>query len=211
MEDDVVFQRAFTDAVAASGDCVMAGVASSLAAGMVLLQGPAADVLVVDLGLPDGSGIDLIHAAQNAWPACGVMVSTMFGDEAHVMRSLEAGATGYLLKDNSASLTQEIRSLHAGGSPISPMIARQVLMRFRQAPPAPPAIGAQEESALLSAREREVLSLITKGFTANEIADLIQVSRHTVPTYVRRIYRKLKVNSKAEAIYEAHQHGFISP
>ncbi|MES2129689.1 MAG: response regulator transcription factor [Pseudomonadota bacterium] len=210
VEDDLDYQQAFTDAVAASGDCTMVGVASSLAGGMALLDGPTADVLVVDLGLPDGSGIDLIKAVALRWPQCGVMVATMFGDEAHVMRSLEAGAAGYLLKDsNSASLVQEIRSLYAGGSPISPMIARQVLMRFRQDLQAPATASA--EPVLLSEREREVLNLITKGFTADEIAKLIAVSRHTVPTYVRRIYRKLKVNSKAEAIYEAHKHGFIQP
>ena len=213
VEDDQDYQQAFIDAVSASGDCTMAGVASSLAGGMALLEGPAADVLVVDLGLPDGSGIDLIKAVALSWPNCGVMVATMFGDEAHVMRSLEAGAAGYLLKDSSsASLVQEIRSLYAGGSPISPMIARQVLMRFRSELQAPPASGlAQAEPIVLSEREREVLNLITKGFTVDEIARLISVSRHTVPTYVRRIYRKLNVNSKAEAIYEAHKHGFIEP
>jgi DNA-binding NarL/FixJ family response regulator len=94
-------------------------------------------VLLVDLGLPDGSGIDVIRAAHTQWPTCAVMVCTAFGDEAHVLQSIEAGASGYLLKDSEPeNMLHEIRSLHGGGSPISPLIARQILMRFRAAPAA---------------------------------------------------------------------------
>jgi DNA-binding NarL/FixJ family response regulator len=93
------------------------------------------------------------------------------------------------------------------------MIARQVLMRFREQQPVPaPALEPmRQETArpLLSARELEVLELITKGFTSEEIAELIQVSRHTVHSFVRRIYKKLQVNSKAEAIYEARSQGLL--
>lgn len=212
VEDNVQFQDAFIAAVEASADINLVYVASRRDEGLAMLQKAPVDVLVVDLGLPDGSGIDVIRAAQLLWPNCGVMVSTTFGDEAHVMQSIEAGATGYLLKDSiPANMMDEIRSLNCGGSPISPMIARQVLMRFQQ-PRHVPAHAAQTESetASLSAREKEVLNLITKGFTANEIADLMQVSRHTVLTFVRRIYRKLKVTSKAEAIYEAKNQGLLA-
>ena len=175
-----------------------------------MLQNAPADVLVVDLGLPDGSGIDVIHAAHRLWPDCGVMVSTVFGDEAHVIQSIEAGATGYLLKDSAPeNMLGEIRSLNSGGSPISPMIARQLLLRFQQHFPAQPA-ATEKDAVTLSAREKEVLDLVTKGFTANEIAELMQVSRHTVLTFVRRIYRKLKVTSKAEAIYEARNQGLLA-
>jgi DNA-binding NarL/FixJ family response regulator len=171
------------------------------------------DVLLVDLGLPDGSGIELIRAAHFRQPQCGVMVCTVFGDEIHVMQSLEAGATGYLLKDSPAhSMVGEIRSLHLGGSPISPLIARQVLTRFREKKLPQPASAPPKTDAtrpLLSARELEVLELITKGFTADEIAELLSVSRHTVHTFVRRIYSKLHVNSKAEAIFEARNQGLI--
>ncbi len=213
VEDDMDYQNAFVAAVVASGDLVLAGLASTRAEGLRLLKGPPADVLVVDLGLPDGSGIDVIRAALNAWPDCGVMVSTVFGDEAHVMTSIEAGAAGYLLKDSDPkNMMDEIRSLNAGGSPISPLIARKVLMRFRQSTPPRPSANADArgETAQLSAREKEVLDLITKGFTADEIAGLMQVSRHTVLTFVRRIYSKLKVTSKAEAIYEARNQGLLA-
>lgn len=217
VEDDPCFSDALSQVVRDAPDMRLAGIASTRAAGLAMLQGPPADVLLVDLGLPDGSGIDVIRAAAQQWPSCSIMVSTNFGDEMHVMQSIEAGAAGYLLKDSSPTKTvDEIRSLASGGSPISPLIARQVLERFRQGvsgsgtatnPQAPP---AGSESAPLSAREKEVLDLITKGFTAHEIAKLMQLSHFTVRTFVRRIYTKLKVTSKAEAIYEARTQGILA-
>lgn len=210
VEDDVHFQNAISSAISASSDIHLNSLSSTRAAGLQALELPPADVLLVDLGLPDGSGIDVIRAAHIHWPTCAVMVCTTFGDEAHVMKSIEAGASGYLLKDGSPSdMLTEIRNLHAGGSPISPLIARQILMRFRAAP-SPIEVTSEREHTLLSVREKEVLQLITKGFTADEIAKLMQVSYHTVQTYVRRIYSKLKVTSKAEAIYEARSMGILA-
>ncbi len=210
VEDDVHFQHAITAAIKASPDIRLASLSSTRAAGLLALAKPPADVLLVDLGLPDGSGIDVIRAAHTQWPTCAVMVCTTFGDEAHVMKSIEAGASGYLLKDGEpGDMLAEIRNLHAGGSPISPLIARQILTRFRAAPSPSATASPEREQALLSAREKEVLELITKGFTADEIAKLMQVSQHTVQTYVRRIYSKLKVTSKAEAIYEARSQGIL--
>jgi DNA-binding NarL/FixJ family response regulator len=209
VEDDVHFQNAISAAITTSTDICLSSVSSTRAAGLQALDLQPADVLLVDLGLPDGSGIDVIRAATIQWPTCAVMVCTTFGDEAHVMKSIEAGASGYLLKDGTPSeMLAEIRNLHAGGSPISPLIARQVLMRFR-ATSSKVAVASERAHDLLSVREKEVLQLITKGFTAEEIAKLMQVSHHTVQTYVRRIYSKLKVTSKAEAIYEARSIGLL--
>lgn len=200
VEDDARFRAAFIAAVEESADLQLLAQAATLAEAMALLSGPEPDVLLVDLGLPDGTGVDLIHAARVAWPAADIMVSSVFGDESHVLRSIEAGAVGYLLKDSAPErIVEQIRSLRAGGSPISPLIARQVLARLR-----PPA--ASPETSL-SARETEVLSYITKGFSYDEIVRLLQVSRPTVLTYVRRIYAKLQVNSKTEAVYEARKLG----
>ncbi|SCX69011.1 response regulator transcription factor [Variovorax sp. EL159] len=217
VEDDPCFSDALSKVVRDAPDMHLAGIASTRAAGLAMLQGPPADVLLVDLGLPDGSGIDIIRAAAQQWPSCSIMVSTNFGDEMHVMQSIEAGAAGYLLKDSSPTKTvDEIRSLASGGSPISPLIARQVLERFRQGvsgsgtATSSQAAPAGSDSAPLSAREKEVLDLITKGFTAHEIAKLMQLSHFTVRTFVRRIYTKLKVTSKAEAIYEARTQGILA-
>jgi DNA-binding NarL/FixJ family response regulator len=207
VEDDVVFQNSFTAAIGSAGDMELVDVAHSVAQATRLIEGPPLDILVVDLGLPDGSGIEVIRAARTAWPACGIMVSTTFADEKHVIASIEAGATGYLLKDSSAErMADEIRTLHGGGSPISPRIARQILLRFRSPQPQPE---APPLASPLSPREREALELSTKGFSYDEIADLMQVSRNTVMTFMRRIYQKLEVRSKAEAIYEARNYGIL--
>ena len=212
VEDDVNFQNALMHAIEAAPDMTLLRVAGTRAQGLQMLDDIAADVLLVDLGLPDGSGIDVIRAAHVKQPGCNIMVSTTFGDEIHVMESLEAGASGYLLKDSEPQkMVFEIRSLYAGGSPISPLIARQILKRFRDeniltnsSQPVP-----EKVRTALSLREKEVLEYITKGFTSDEIAELMSVSRHTVLTYVRRIYAKLEVNSKAEAIYEARSQGLL--
>jgi DNA-binding NarL/FixJ family response regulator len=205
VEDEVEFQQMLRHMIDEAPDMALLTIASTRAQGLQAIETLEMDVLLVDLGLPDGSGIDVIRAAHLKRPDCGIMVCTVFGDELHVVQSLEAGATGYLLKDSSAhSMVGEIRSLHLGGSPISPLIARQILMRFRKQQPVVPPPPARQEATrpLLSAREQEVLELITKG-------ELISVSRHTVLTFVRRIYRKLQVSSKAEAIYEARNQGLL--
>ena len=212
VEDDPDFSSALRLVIQGSPDMQLAGCAATQAEGLALLSATPADVLLVDLGLPDGSGIAVIRAAAAQWPQCSIMVSTNFGDETHVMRSIEAGAAGYLLKDSSPSrMADEIRSLASGGSPISPIIARQVLARFRNTPTTAAATSVASDDAppLLSQREKEVLDYITKGFTVHEIAGLMQLSHFTVRTFVRRIYSKLKVSSKAEAIFEARTQGLL--
>src|SRR5687767_4831340 len=112
VEDDERFRSAFAAAIATTPDLVVHAQATTLRDGMALLAGPPADVLLVDLGLPDGSGIELIRAARNAWPTCEIMVTSVFGDEAHVLLSIQAGAAGYLLKDSEPDrIVDQIREL----------------------------------------------------------------------------------------------------
>lgn len=204
VEDDERFRVAFATSVAEAADMRLAGTAGDLAPGLRLLREQRPDVLLVDLGLPSGSGVELIRYANDHLPQTDVMVVSVFGDEPHVMASLEAGATGYLLKDaQAADLTEQIRTLRAGGSPISPVIARQLLLRLT--PQSVPVV----DEALLSPQERQVLTLSAKGFSFEEIARMLEVSRHTVMTYVKRSYRKLQVHSKTEAIYEARKLGLV--
>ena len=151
------------------------------------------------------SGIEIIRETARRYPDTDIMVVTMFGDEEHVLASIEAGATGYLLKDSlPEELIDLIKELRAGGSPISPIIARQLLKKLR-----PP--GSVPEAArigsTLSARESEILSIIAKGFSFAEIARLLAISPHTVTTYVKKIYQKLAVHSRGEAVYEASRTG----
>ncbi len=209
VEDDVQFSQHLQEALRLAPDIVLAGHAGTLSEGMGLLAQPPADVMLVDLGLPDGSGIELIQAAKKRWPACQVMVFTVFGDEMNIIRSIEAGATGYLLKGcTPTQLIQEIRNLHGGGSPISPIIARQILLRM-QVQPAASATVAQQALASLSAREREVLNYITQGFSYADIAGKLDISYHTVRTFVRRVYIKLEVNSHIEAVSKARDRGLL--
>lgn len=169
------------------------------------------DVLLVDLGLPDRPGLEVIRRCRVLQPACASMVLTIFGDEVNMLSAFEAGASGYLLKDGTESdLATHILSLHAGGSPMSPTIARQLLVRWRGhgAGPAAPAAAAPEADAL-SPRETEVLSLIARGFTYAEVAARMGVLLSTVQSHVRNIYGKLDVHNKAEAVFEARQLGIL--
>ena len=206
VEDDAASRDTFVAMIHAQPDLVLAMVAASRAEALDRLSTAPMDVLLVDLGLPDGSGLDVIRAARVQWPDCSILVRTIFGDEDHVLRSIEAGAMGYLLKDVCATeLAEEIRSLHAGGSPISPMVARKILARAA-ATLAP----AGSPPATLSAREQEVLRYVSKGFTTEETARSMGISRTTVLTFVRRIYAKLQVNTRAEAIHAAYKQGLLA-
>ena len=156
------------------------------------------DVVLVDLGLPDGSGETVIRAATARDPAPDVMVITVFGDERHVISAIEAGAAGYLLKDSEPeAMVAAITDLVAGGSPITPVIARHILTRFQSAPSSAPEAAAEE------------LQLVARGYSNNEIGGLLELSFHTVTSHIKHIYRKLSVRSRSEAVFEASQMGII--
>lgn len=166
------------------------------------------DIFLVDLGLPDGDGIDLIRlATQQSKGLTKCIVFSVFGDEKRVVRAIEAGASGYLLKDTEISaLPASIIELAEGKSPMSPAIARHLLKRFRLPQTN---IIAGEDVPRLSKREIEVLEYFSKGCSAKEVADFIGVSYHTVVSHARKIYQKLNVRSRTEAIFEAQQEGII--
>ncbi|PLC05652.1 DNA-binding response regulator [Variovorax sp. RO1] len=216
VEDDAKFRAAFASTILAAPDLELVGAAPDLQRGRALLEAHRPDVLLVDLGLPDGSGIDLIRHAARTVPECDSVVVTVFGDERHVMASIEAGTTGYLLKDVSAfDLADQIRTLRSGGSPINPVIARPLLARLVPEAPSPAGRRASAPVATstlqaLSEQEHRVLTLAAKGFTYDEIASFMVVSRHTVLTYVKCTHRKLQVGSKAEAMYEARRLGWLN-
>ena len=175
------------------------------------LASRAPDVLLVDLGLPDMSGLELIRFAAERYPQCDILVISIFGDEANVLAALESGARGYLLKGSlQHDIAFDIREIRNGGSPLSPVIARQMLKRLRipQRDARPPAAGADEET-VLTAREGEILNAISRGFSYAETAQMLGVSVGTVHSFLKRIYRKLAVHSKTEAVFEANRLGLI--
>ena len=216
VEDDSAFRARYMAMLAndASFDVVASVGTGSEGLAMLDLRQP--DILLVDLGLPDISGIEVIRHATQTLPTCECMVVTVFGDEEHVLASIEAGASGYLLKDASEeSFLAGIRELMNGGSPISPIIARRLLKRFH-AEPLSPAISVDAPDAdgeltgvALSDREREILLLASKGFNYPEMGKLMGISPHTVTSHVKKIYRKLQVHSRGEAVFEANRMGLI--
>jgi DNA-binding NarL/FixJ family response regulator len=217
VEDEPEFLRRFSQAVLADPGLQLLAAVSNGAAAKAMLDAAPPDVMLVDLGLPDIDGVEVIRHAALRCPQCDVLVVTMFGDDGHVLASIEAGATGYLLKDATADrVAAGIHEVRAGGSPISPSIARRVLMRFRIAPAAPeqpppaaaPATTAAEASPL-SERETEILRLVAKGLSFDTVGELLAISPHTVVAHVKKIYRKLAVHSRGEAVYEASQMGLL--
>ena len=211
VEDEPEFRRRFAQIVESEPSMRLAGVASTRREAQALLEKEHFDVLLIDLGLPDGNGIDLIKQVSQTRPEADIMVVTVFGDEQHVVSSIEAGATGYILKDSTpADVISCIRLLRAGGSPVSPVVARSVLRAIRNRMAAEPATRApQPESNPLSTRETEILQLLAKGMSFNEIGEILGISPHTVTAHIKKIYRKLAVHSRGEAVYEATQMGLL--
>ena len=206
VEDDPAAADRLRAAIEPSGDIEVIAVARNLQSGMLLVAAGGFDVLLCDLGLPDGSGIELIRECARRHPETDIIVITVFADQAKVIESIKAGARGYLLKDERLeSCVEGIRDIRRGGSPISPIIARQLLQQLQPAH----TLAAGPLLEPLSPREAEVLNLLARGFSYSEIAGLLTLSAQTVGTYVKRIYRKLEVNSRSEAVFEASSRGIM--
>ena len=214
VEDDPAFRARYAAMLTHDASFEVVASVGTGGEGLAMLDLRKPDVLLVDLGLPDVSGIEVIRHASQTLPTCECMVVTVFGDEEHVLASIEAGAAGYLLKDASEeSFLSGIRELINGGSPISPIIARRLLKRFQtQAMSTTSAVenvGDETSSVALSDREREILHLASKGFNYPEMGKLMSISPHTVTSHVKKIYRKLTVHSRGEAVFEANRMGLI--
>ena len=177
------------------------------------------DLLLVDLGLPDGSGLTLMREVHARWPQCDMLVVSMFGDEVNVVASIEAGAVGYVHKDDEAAdIAETLLAVKRGASPISPMIARHLLRRMqpgaapvREAVVVPSQPLPHDEAVVaLTKREQEVLEYIARGFSYAEFARLQGITVHTVQTYIKKLYGKLAVHSRSEAVYEANRLGLLN-
>ncbi|MGQ0598981.1 response regulator transcription factor [Aquabacterium sp.] len=171
---------------------------------------------LVDLGLPDGSGLSVIRHALALHPQTQVMVVSMFGDESKVLDCIDAGAMGYILKgQGDEDILLHIEDLLHGGSPMSPIIARQVLSRFRMARevqrPGRKPSGSDDALAdpYLTARELDVLDWIARGYSYEEVAANLQVALNTIRHHVRGIYAKLGVHTKVDAINEARRRRWL--
>jgi DNA-binding NarL/FixJ family response regulator len=221
VEDNVELARKFSDAIAADSGLSLVATAYTGRGGLALLQEQRPDVVLVDLGLPDISGIEIIQSAFDLDDSIDVLVVTMFSDDYHIMSSLEAGATGYLLKDTlPEQICQSIHEIRGGGAPISPSIARRVLKKFHMGTAIKPSPSSEQSvqpqscqavvsSSELTLREVEILRLVAKGLSFSEVGTALSISSHTVVTHIKKIYRKLSVHSRGEAVFEAAQLGLV--
>ncbi len=153
------------------------------------------DVVLMDINLPGMNGVECVRQLKPAAPQCQVLMLTVYEDTDNIFNALAAGASGYLLKrTRSAELIEAIREVNRGGSPMTTHIARKVIQSFQKTGPSP------QPTENLSEREQEVLNCLSHGFLYKEIADKLGISYETVHTYVRRIYEKLQVRTRTEAV-----------
>jgi DNA-binding NarL/FixJ family response regulator len=211
IEDDSGTRERVMASIAADGELLGVSAHATGEAGLAAIAGDAPDVLLVDLGLPDVSGLEVIRRAAALYPDLAIMVLTAFGDEANVLAALEAGAQGYLLKGNlTHEIGVDIRDLKSGGAPLSPLIARHLLGRLQAKRTArPPETATHADTVSLTPREREILNAISRGYNYSETATLLGIAPGTVHTHLKRIYRKLSVGSKTEAVFEAGRMGLL--
>jgi DNA-binding NarL/FixJ family response regulator len=164
------------------------------------------DILLTDLGLPDGSGIEIIKAIEKWHLDCEAMVISGFQDEHNVFNALQAGAKAYILKhDKSQNITDSILSMMDGGAPISPVIARLMLQKFQR-----PVVEHVKLTESLTERQIKILKLVSQGFSSKEIAQKLSISYYTATTHIKNIYSKLQVNSRTEALHEASKLGLLN-
>jgi DNA-binding NarL/FixJ family response regulator len=207
VEDDPTLRKMLAALLQADPDYAVVGEFGEGEAAVAALGELSLDIVLVDLGLPDMSGIDVIRRLKAISPGCSALVVTTFGDERTVTAAIEAGADGYLLKGTPLEeLRRDIHALRDGGSPLSPMIARKLLDRLHGK--AAVAVSEGGDTAL-TPREREILEMIAKGFSYAETSAICAISTATVHSHLKRIYRKLEVHSKTEAVYEARRRSLI--
>ena len=191
-----------TQSIKLAFDPVRIITATTLAEGFAAINNHSFDLALIDIGLPDGNGMDLLLRLTQEQVGCLNVMSTIFDDDQHVFSALRQGAKGYILKDQSKNqLAQMLEGIHSGHYPISPAIANKLLHFFQPV----------QTTHQLTNRETEVLTLVAKGFAVPKVSELLSIKASTCYGYVKDIYRKLNINSRSEAALEATKLGLISP
>ena len=229
VEDDSTTARRLMNELAIDGRAVVTHWAATVSEATEAIDAGGIDVALVDLGLPDGSGLSVIEYIRRVAPAVDALVLSVFGSAANMIDAIRAGASGYLLKSQAdpREIVDGIVDTTQGASSISPAIARQLLDVFRTMDQQTAVVDADsrcaarthrqrptsnavfEDEAVLTPRECEMLQWVAKGRTVKEIARDSRLSPHTVSTHVKNIYRKLHVGSRGEAVYVAQRNGLI--
>lgn len=211
VEDDARVRADIERAISCEKDMRVTGSAGTKREAEKLIQSYPFETLLIDLALPDGFGLETISWVSEKYPQSDIMVLAEANDDPHIVSAIEAGATGYILKSSvDKDLVSAIRLLQAGGSPVSPTVAQSVLRTLCTNT----TVTGTDKSVSnptnpLSERETEILRLLAKGMSFNEIGNILAISPHTVTAHIKKIYRKLQVHSRGEAVYEAAQMGLI--
>ncbi|PQZ70446.1 DNA-binding response regulator [Achromobacter sp. MYb9] len=181
--------------------------AGSLVEARACLANQPVALALVDLGLPDGSGIDLIAEMHAADPGLAILVISAWCTEDAILAALRAGATGYVLKErDDIEVALSLRSVLRGGAPIDPFVARRIIEELRPRPAEQPGTPSGE---ILSPRESQILRLVAEGLANREIAEQLFLSRYTVECHIKHIYRKLAVSSRTRAVHTARARGLL--
>ncbi len=205
LEDDAPARKFYANLFVREPGFELAFAAASVAEAQAALPGAKVDVALVDIRLPDGNGLEFI-APFLAETGGKALILTILGDRASVMLAFEFGASGYLLKDTPPEqILRDIRALIHGGCPISPQAAAHLLSLV--APAKTPAPGQPDN--ILTRRECDVLTMFAKGLSYQDSAAALELSVHTIGDHVKRIYKKMQVRSRSEAVFEAVQNGWL--
>lgn len=176
--------------------------ASSVAEGVMAMAGNVFDLALIDLGLPDGSGLEVLRNLRKRSPKTTCVITTVVGDDAHIIAALSAGAHGYLLKEQTAELlSRQLVQLAEGVPALSPSIARRIMQHFQRTGP------ASECDGKLTDREKETLALLARGYRNADTAEQLGIAESTVASHIKAIYRKLGISSRAEASWHATRLG----
>jgi DNA-binding NarL/FixJ family response regulator len=188
-----IIVSAFPGCAIHEASCVRGGLAAA---------DQAFDLALIDLGLPDGSGLEVLRHLRRMQPQTLCVITTVVGDDAHIISALSAGAQGYLLKEQPAGLlSRQIAQLAEGVPALSPSIARRIIEHFKLTGP------MEQNEASLSEREKQTLALIARGFRNSEAAKKLGIAESTVASHIKSIYRKLDISSRAEASWHATRLG----
>ncbi len=180
----------------------VAGAFGSAEEALPLMKKTAPDIMLVDIGLPGMSGVELIKKVKDKFPAVEMLTHTVFEDRENVFAAIKAGASGYILKGSSPrELLEALDTLHRGGAPMSPKIARKVIREFQDE--------RAHEPYLLSRREQDILREIERGLSYKEIGGRFNISPHTVHTHIKKIYEKLQAKDRQEALMTARRKGIL--
>ena len=210
VEDDIDTNRHLSSLMRASENLEFMGTATTHHNAMCFLNDNEIDCLVTDICLPDGSGLDLIRWCKENRPQMHSLVISVLGDEKTLLNAISVGADGYLLKDTDESrLCSALDDIMNGGAPISAFMAKHILKSVPQQADTSKNIKIEIDLPQLTLKETSVLKVIARGYSYKEAAEHLNISPNTIPNHIKKIYKKLQVHSRGEAVYEALRLGII--